>query len=427
MTGHKLKIQQMISRTLLSVVAFSMASLSVAMEEHAHQGDEEIPMLERISTLTFTDLLDAAIKVAPEASRGAAFESYAQAWADKSTAWLADAPSIGLDYQTDALHDDQGYSETEASIRLPLWRRGEKAAAKDLAKQAESFARDYAQSLRLKVAGRLRTSLWALETARSNLAQAQSSLTIAQELDSKIRRLVELGARPATDQLLSKQVVLQRESEVLESEAALRAESLHYAHLTEMTQMPAVIEEPLADGRLPDNHPALAALRLQLAQANHDLQRARRSAGDQPSLSFNWRNEEFINQEGSQKTAGIGLTLPLGSKRHSGPAVADASKQVAVLKSDLRFRRHRLEAELDRGRMQLRALEKSFSVAQMQLETATQQHRLAKIAYENGELDIIGLLQSQSAWFKARRDLVTTEIRKGETIAKINQALGVTP
>ncbi len=414
------------STALLFVSSWSSAADMPAMH-HDHQGYDEIPIVQVSPSLSLSELVDIAMKHAPEASRKTAFENYAQAISNKSSALLADAPSVGLDYQTDALHDDLGYSETEASISLPLWRRGEKAALRDLADQAESFAGQYQTSLRLTVAGRLRTSIWELARARSNLEQARQSLETAKELDAKIRRMVELGARPLTDQLLSQQDVLKRERDVLDAEAQLRAESLHFGHLTEMTTVPAVIEEPLATGSLPDEHPALAELRLELAQARSDLQRARRSAGDAPSLSFNWRKEEAASNGGTQKSAGIGLSVPIGSSRHSGPAVAEASRRLAVLSSELRFTRHKLEADLDRGRMQLRALEKALTLAEEQLATAEKQHRLAKRAYENGEMDILGLLQSQTAWLQARRDLVTTQIKKGETIARINQALGVTP
>lgn len=404
-----------------------LAEPTLERHELHHAVHNEIAIVSVSPSLSLSKVLDVAVQHAPEASEQTAFERSARAISSQSSGWLPDAPSIGLQYQTDALHDDLGYAETDARIDFPLWRRGEKGALKQLSEQATRFAADYGEVLRLTVAGRLRRSLWELQAARSTLELARESLVTAEKLDAKISRMVELGARPRTDQLLSRQDVLKRQRDVLDAEATLRAESLHYGHLTEMGQMPAHIEEQAGQGGLPEKHPALARLALELAQAKSDLQRARYSGGDAPSISVNWRQEEAASSLEKQMSAGIGVRLPLGASHYAAPAVAEARQRITRLSSELHFQHHRLEAALDRGRMELRALDKALTLATEQLTTAEQQHRLAKRAYENGEMGILGLLQSQTAWLEARRAVADTRIKRGETIANINQALGVTP
>ena len=384
-------------------------------------------LIQPSETVTLSQVIDSAINHAPESVQQEAVSEYASALQRKSNTWLASSPSLNFNYQTDQLHKGAGYSETETGIDLPLWRPSQKKAWGSLADNAGKTVENFPALLRLKVASRVRKSVWELEETRASVDLAEKELETDKILENKIRRLVELGDRARLDLILASQDVLSKERALLNAKAMYQEASLHYTHLTGLQTYPAQLEEAAGSGPIEPEHPELTTARLKIEQAKYRQTLLRKTAGGQPVLSINARQETAVDSSENLDSVGVGISLPFGSKAHNGPEYSAAARDAAEAKSEMMLLRHQLETALDGARIKYQALEKDIVLAQKNLRLTTRQRQLTERAYESGEVDIVHLLRSQSAFFNAQRELSRIQIERGRALSEINQALGVTP
>jgi len=417
------KSYQIVVTALLSCLCLNQATA----ESGGVVAHEEILSIEKVERLILSEVIDKAIQHAPESIETEPVADHAEALAEKSRAWFADSPRISLGYQMDSLHKDDGYRELEAGVEWPLWRRSQKNAFKSLAEQSSDYAEIFPSLTRLKVTGRVRESIWKLAESRAQVELAIKELETSQKLEKTILRRVELGDRPTTDALLATQEVLEKQAALNTSEAALKESSHHYHHLTGLTQIPEKIEEALSSDTDGNDHPALMAARLLMEQARAKLKLQRKTALGQPSLNLNLRQEQDENGADGRDSLGIGFSLPIGSRKHSSPMITEAVREEATAKAELLRLRHRVEADLDKARIELESVNKSIKLSAQRIKIASQSSRLVKLAYESGESSLIELLRSQSIEFAAEREHTRLQIAHGRAIANINQSLGVMP
>jgi outer membrane protein TolC len=416
------KFYRIIVTTLLSGLCLNQATAEPGSVAH-----EETVSIEEVDQLVLSEVIDNAIQYAPEAIETGPVADHAEALAEKSRAWFADSPRINVGYQMDSLHKDEGYREIETGVELPLWRRSQKKEFKSLAEQSSSYAAIFPSLTRLKVAGRVRESIWELAESRSQIDLAKKELETSKKLEKTILRRVELGDRPTTDALLATQEVLEKQAALHTSEATLKESSHHYHHLTGLTQVPKQIEEELSSDTGDKNHPLLAAATLLVEQARAKLKLQRKSALGQPSLNLNLRQEQDENGADDLDSLGIGFSLPIGSREHSNPLITEAVRDEAAAKAALLRLLHEVEANLDKAQIELESVNKSIELSEQRIKIASQSARLVKLAYESGESSLIELLRSQSIEFAAEREHTRLRIAHGRAIANINQSLGVMP
>ena len=416
------KTRQVLIFSLLSGLYLNQAAAESKLVSH----DEKVS-IEKVGDLVLSEVTDSAINHAPEAIETEPVADHAEALAKKSRAWFAESPQINLGYQMDSLHKDEGYREFEAEVELPLWRLSQRNAFKSLAEQSASYAEIIPSLTRLKVAGRVRESIWELAESRSQVELAKKELETSQKLEKTILRRVELGDRPTTDALIATQEVLEKQAALLTHQATLKESSHHYHHLTGLTQMPEKIKEELSPGANDKDPPFIAAASLLLEQARAKLKLQRNAARGQPSLNLNLRQEQDENGADDRDSLGIGFSLPIGSRKHSNPLITEAVREEAAAKAELFRLRHQVEAGLDKAQIELESVNKSIELSGQRMKIASESSRLVKLAYESGESSLIELLRSQSIEFAAEREQSRLQIAQGRAISKINQSLGVMP
>jgi len=416
------KTRQILILTLLAGFCLNQAAAESKLISH-----DELISIEEVSELALSEVINSAVKHAPEAVETEPVADHAKALAEKSRAWFAESPRFNLGYQTDSVYKDNGYRELEAGVEWPLWRRSQKKAFKSLADQSSSYAEIFPSLTRLKVTGRVRESIWELAESRAQVELAKKELQTSKKLEKTILRRVELGDRPTTDALLATQEVLEKQAALHTSEATLKESSHLYHHLTGLTQMPKKIEEELSSDTDDKNHPTLVAARLLMEQARAKLKLQRKAALGQPSLSLNLRQEQDENGADDLDSLGIDFSLPIGSHKHANPLITEAVREEAAAKAELFRLRHRVEADLDKAQIELESVTKSIDLSEQRIQIASKSSRLVKLAYESGESSLIELLRSQSIEFAAEREHTRLRIAHGRAISNINQSLGVMP
>lgn len=375
--------------------------------------------------LNLATVVQAAVQRHPEYQTLAPADLEASALGGRARSLVSEQPSVSLHLQDDQADSDRGLREWEAGVALPLWRPGQRRAARSLADAAREAAALRRQALTLQVAGEVREAVWSLAITRNRERLAEQELATARELERQVEIMVRRGDVPRTDLLLAREETLQRQADNnvahLEAHHALMA----YQALTGMTSLPQALAEARASNKI-DHNPLLVESQATAARALAEQALLREQAGGAPTLNIGGRSE----QDGSGETRdsmGIGFSIPLGLKSQRGPAEASAALQLARAQAARDHQQRRLSLALTEAEESIAMSEETLVIAQARHALAAENLRLARRAYELGENPLGELLRVQTRAFAAERDAVLRELERDRAIARFNQALGVTP
>lgn len=400
---------------------------AVAAVGEPHGAAHHEPLPEQAG-LSLGTVLDEAVSRYPDAAMLSARAGQADAWRARSRSLLADTPSLSFRYQTDRFGDDAGLKEYEGGLELPLWRWGERRAARAVAGASAAVAQTAAPGLRWQVAGELREVLWAMAMAGRELQAALDTRDLNERLAAAVRRRHELGDVPLGDVLLADSAALAAEEGVVDATAMLVDAQREYRTLTGLDARPPFEPEPLSQlEEITPDHPALAAVEAELERARARAELSRRSARGSPTLLLGplWERPPLGN--GYDDSIGLTLTVPLPGTAHGRTAAADASAEAAGaqaardrLRRVLALARHEAEHGLEVARANL-------ATAGRRAELAARHADMGRTAYDTGEIDLMDLLRLQEAAVAARRARDRFEIEVSRRTAAYNQAVGVYP
>ncbi|MGA7799435.1 MAG: TolC family protein [Gammaproteobacteria bacterium] len=380
------------------------------------------------STLGLAEVVKVAIQREPREGVVTAQQDEARALAQHGSSLISGSPSVALRHQNDTFGSNGGLREWEAGIELPLWRPGQRSASQTVARKAALGAQTYGSELSLEVAGAVREALWNIDLRDRELAQARQDLKAAQALAKDIDRRVTLGDLPKQDRLLAQSELLTRESALLTAQAEQMHARRRYRNLTGLDRMPADFRErPSTIAGIRADHP-------RLAQANAMVERARaeqtlvRAAGPaSPTVTIGTRHERDVSDHYYVNSIGLILRVPIGTAAHTAPARAAAARAYAeaLAQRDLLLRE--LALSLHEAKHALEVTEASMTLARREAQVASERLRLAQVAFDNGELDLVEFLRVRSATFMRQRTARIRVVEHQRAIARYNQTVGVMP
>ena len=184
----------------------AQASLATEPGQAAPPSTTDVPAAPRLS---LAGLFERAWASQPEArSADLRRQSLVQARVG-SRSWLAGAPSLLLQAQTDRPGTGQGERELEVGLALPLWRPGQSAKTQ-ATHEAEATAHEHQLSLqRWRLAGVVREAWWYAQRTHTDLLQAQARVQNARELAHDVARRVQAGDLARADQHQAESAVAQ--------------------------------------------------------------------------------------------------------------------------------------------------------------------------------------------------------------------------
>lgn len=394
-------------------------------EPHGAAHHEPLP---EQSELTLATVLDEALARYPDRALLPARVDQAEAWRQRSGSLLADTPSLSFRYQTDRFGDDAGLKEYEGGLELPLWRWGERRAARAVAGASAAVAQTAGAGLRWQVAGELRRLVWAMAEAERELQAALDGRDLNDRLAAAVRRRHELGDVPLGDVLLADSAALAAEEAVVDATAMVVDAQREYRMLSGLDARPPFQTESLsAIEEIPPDHPALAAAEAALQRARSRADLSRRSARGSPTLLIGPRWERPPLGTGYDDSIGLTLTVPLPGTAHGRTAAADARAEAAAALADRDRLRRALALALHEAEHGLEVARANRQTAQRRAELATRHADMGRTAYDAGEIDLMDLLRLQEAAVAARRARDRYEIEVSRRTAAYNQAVGVYP
>ena len=383
--------------------------------------------IESDARLSLSKVIDLTLEKYPDVSWLNALEEEAAALLRRGDSWTAGALQAGL-------RDQEAISGTlhyiDAQVQMPLWNAGQRDAEQTVAMRAKNSAISQTAAVKLRVAGLIRAVLWDIALANISFEQAQSELTITDQLLAKVKRRVELGDLPRADLLLAQSESLQKRSVVTQAEAELMHARKRYLSITQMTKIPLEYQEKLVDTvKAQESHPALTAINSQIERKQAELNAIKLVGSGQTNLVVGVNSDQFTNDPRSNKTDyfNIGVTVPFGGTAYLSPNIAAVNVELNKLLAERELLSRALEQAHHEAEHNLEVNRVELGIANELKQVAEEHLNMTRSSFSVGEISLTDLLRIQARTQQAVLNAKLRSVMFLRDIALYNQAVGVMP
>ncbi len=344
----------------------------------------------------------------------------------RASTLFAEAATISFNHFNDGIGSGDGLREYESAVSMPLWLPGQKRQQQNWSQELANQLPYYQQRLRLQASAVVRQHVWQVMQAAAEVRQAETMLDNAKALKDTVDKRVAAGDLPETEQLLAESHLLSMQNQQQHAQNLLQKAINQYHYKTGQRSLPVDVEEALSPQReITAEHPLLAELGQQVTTLRSEMHNAKYASAVNPSVSVGVKRERGAGNEAFNNSLGIGVTMALGHKPFSEPAIAGAAKAMA----DVEIQRQQLKAELEAQlisqmdqllaqQAQQNILRKQYAVSEAYLERQQK-------SFGFGQIDLMTLLRVEAEANDNRARIQMLEIAIGQTMAQINQTLGV--
>jgi outer membrane protein TolC len=375
--------------------------------------------------------VEGVLRQHPDSARLNARAATADVWVARTRGlrgWLADAPALSMRYQSDRWNTDQGLTEYEAGVLLPLWTPAQRQRSRSVSHALTGEVQATAERLRWEAAGTARELVWQLAEAEAALHSSLEAAGVREHAANAMQRRHAVGDAARKDVLLSEADRLAGSRRVIDTRAAVADAARRYRAITGLSQRPGFEAETVsAQAAIDDDHPliAWAMSRLRSARAEHAA--AERNASGNPALLIGPRRERGVDTNRYETSVGMTLTVPLPAVRLTRSKTAASAEAVADAQATLLRARRDLSLSLHEAEHELHVVEAALQAAGAEHDAARQVYDMSRRAFEAGELPLAELLRLQTSWLEAAERLALLDVRRNRTISAYNQATGNTP
>jgi hypothetical protein len=331
---------------------------------------EHIDRIETDPSLSLSKVVDLTLEKYPDKDWLKALEEEASTILERSQSWTAGPSQAMLGYQS--MYNVR-LNWVTAGVQVPLWNLGQRDAEKKLANEAEASAELQSAFTKLRVAGLVRVALWEMALAKIRHEHAEYELDTYQKLLDSIKRRVELGDLPRSDELLAQTELLQKRSVHTMAEAELMHARKRYSTITQMIKVPSIYEENLAELHVIEHsHPALAAINGQIERKQAELDAIKSIGSGQTHVVAGLLSDEGVDPRSNHaEFFNVGVNIPFGGKAHIAPQIAAINVELNRLISE----RTQLYRDLEQSHHEA---EHNLEVSRVELKTATKQRQVSE-------------------------------------------------
>lgn len=343
-----------------------------------------------------------------------------------ANAWVAGSPVLGLSQRANRWTDKGGKRESELSLAAPVWLPGQKSARKALAARSTEELAAQIRQARLAVAGEVRASAWHAAAAQESLAEQKDHLHHLEELAADVQRRIKAGELARTDGLLAQQEVLASQVAVALASTKASEALQRYRVLTGLSGLPRLDPEPLFDTAEPVNA-RLDAARASERRANAALQLAAATRSAPPSIGMSFRREQDDDLTRPNRSVGIALQIPLGSRARNRPVEALAQTQIATAAAEVAQAQASVDAEVTMAQEHLANVRIALEAATARAAALREHTSLIEKAFRQGERPLAEVLRSRVMSHEAHVAARQQRIALGQAHAQLNQVRGILP
>lgn len=345
---------------------------------------------------------------------------------------LAGAPTLGLAERSDRWTGDRGQRELEISLSAPVLLPGQQAARSRLAARSAEDVEARLLRARLEVAGAVRQRLWEAAAARELLAEKEAHLHHLEGLRDEVQRRVKAGDLARSDGLLAEQEVLAARGGIAQARSRAGEALTRFRLLTGAAALPHLDPEPLPPPMEPAPSPREDHARLRAAEAAERRARAAvalasASAQGAPTVALSMRRERDSAVTGAERSIGIALQIPLGSRARNRPAETLAATELATAAAELSETRAAIGLEEAQARSQVADANEALQAAQARAEALREHTALFERAFKLGERGLADLLRSRTLSHDAEVSVRQQRVALGLAHAQLNQVSGIIP
>jgi len=433
-------IRKPVPKLLLGHVVFMLAILLLVPKLARSQTPDTTTWEREVSTyevdhldpividaaLSLPKLIDLTMQKYPDTAWLKSLEEEAAAIAERSKSWTAGSSQATIGYQSISTFR---LNYATGSVQVPLWNLGQRDAEHNLANQAETSAELQAIAIKLRVAGLVRGALWDMALAKIRFEQAQAEIGIYEQLLASIKKHVELGDLPRTDELLAQSELLQKRSVFTMAEAELMHSRKRYTSITQTNRVPATYEENLAALKeIGQHHPTLVAINGQIERKQAELNAIKSIGSGQTNVIAGILSDEGVDPRSNKaEFFNVGVSIPFGGRAHIRPHIAAINVELNKLIAE----REQLYRNLEQAHHEA---EHNLEVNRVELGTANEQKRVSEdlldmtqLAFSVGEINLLDLLKIESRTQQAILNAKERAVMLQRDKALYNQAVGVMP
>ena len=343
-------------------------------------------------------------------------------------AWLSAPPSLSLSQRTDRLNANQGLRESEASLALPLWNPGTRAATRAQVDADRAALTTEPRASQLKLAGELRELAASVALARLEqqlaLRKSQEASTLLQDT----QRRVKSGDSPRVDALQAEAAVRLADGQAVQSATALAQAVAHWRALTGLpgVSLPdepvnSVAPPPLAD------HPLLTAANARARAAQARLKLAEADQRDGPELSVGVIRDRSLASDPSLTSLRVGVRIPFGGTHRNAPRIAAARVELDTAQAELDAAERQIALDQATARDAVQAAKAAERLATERAALSTEAQTLVAKAYRLGESDLPTRLRTDNERFDAELALAKARTESQRATARLHQSSGLLP
>lgn len=362
---------------------------------------------------TLESSVQQALSAAPELKKSMAEIGARQADITLSSMWPDPSIEFRVDNKLGQDDGSGGYDLADVTISqaIPLSRTRYQQSAAEANLKASQFSREHRALL---VQNRVSKVFHQLQLASAELSLAEKRLQLADELSGQTRKNAQgVIVRYLTPLEKMRLTIIREEAH----QAASSAEGKYNEALNEFAKLLGVETDraatvaalqPIDDlpdinhlFSLQDKHAQLSSQQQQLLAANHEIDVARSSQLQDPTISLSRSRDTFSG--GRDDVYGVMLNVQIPIHNRKTTAVSKASYQASQQRIELQRLKRELQINLKRGYTHLNhVVEQAANYQRKVLKPAKKMLDLTNKGFTSGELNILSLVDANNTYFEAR-------------------------
>lgn len=343
-----------------------------------------------------------------------------------SSLWAA-PPTLELNHRNDRWQTDAGRRETEVGVAWPLWLPGQRDARGAAAESGLNLAEQALQVARLRIAGEVRESAWAVVAQQAEVEQAEALVRSLAELAADVDRRVKAGDLARADALAARSELLGANARLSEARHKAQAARSHWTLLTGLDAPASADETPSGAPQAVTGHPEYRLAAGAAEHARRQAALARVSRSEPPEVILGFRQDTPGRIEPSQNSLSIGIRLPFGTADRNRPLQAAALAELDVAETAEQRTLDRLQAEAATARYALEAGEQQLQAGRSRAALLRERATLLDKSFRAGESALPELLRAMAAAAQAEAALAKQRAALGLARARLHQSLGLMP
>ncbi len=346
---------------------------------------------------------------------------------DAAQALFPEPPSLSIGNRSDRLNRNEGQSEWEAGIALPLWLPGERGRQGAIVSAERDQYGAALVAAKLKLAGEVRDAYWHVRLTENELALARRKVEEAAVLAGDVERRVKAGDLSRVD--LNQAQAAERLARAALTEAEIKTFRARQTFnlLTGLSTLPSGEEILSAQATIADDHPLLAPLQRAVATNQAKLILAAQSLRNNPELELGVRRERNTFDDAYANSVEARFRLPFATDARNRPRIAAANAELIEAHAAFGLERRRLAAEVEAARREFEQARAVVQLTETRFALAADTQRLLAKAFALGEVDLFTRLRAENERFESELNFTRAKLEGARAVARMNQALGVLP